>query len=161
MWWIGILKFKWLVFRFGRYFNGWCCSRVWYVQTCHGSKADFWPFCHSNLRSDIETSYENPTTETNYEYLLEVIFETTLICREGFSTAGHDPPCIPGPLVTSSAWRCQHSRPRQTQHSMALRPTELLIPIAWAWEADSLLCASGLSGMSRCVRALICGYRIH
>lgn len=26
-------------------------------------------FCHSNLRSDIETSYENPTTETNYEYL--------------------------------------------------------------------------------------------
>lgn len=74
-------------------------------------------FCHSNLRSDIETSYENPTTETNYEYLRGDIWNY-LICREGF-TAGHDPPASQG-LWSLLQPDVSHSRPRQTQHSMAL-----------------------------------------
>ena len=32
--------------------------------------------------------------------ILEVILETSIICHEGFSTVGHDPPCIPRPVVT-------------------------------------------------------------
>lgn len=32
--------------------------------------------------------------------ILEVIFETSIICHEGFSTVGHDPPYIPRSLVT-------------------------------------------------------------
>lgn len=88
-------------------------------------------FCHSSLRSDIETSYENPTTETNMN-ILEVIFETTLICREGFSTARHDPPCIPGPLVILQPDGVTLQAPPDTAQYGTGRPTELLIPIARA-----------------------------
>lgn len=145
MWWVGILKFHGLYLWCGRCFNGWCCSRVRYIQTCHGSKRLIFSglFCHSNLSSDIETSYENPTIETNYEYLRGDI-ETSITCHEGFSTVGHDPPASQG-LWSPFSRIVSHSRPRQaTAQSGTGRHTELMIPIARAWEADSLRCASWL-----------------
>ena len=158
--WIGILKFHGLYLWCGHSFNGWCCSRVWYIQTCHGSKGLIFSglFCHSNLRSDTETSYENPTIETNYEYLRGDM-ETGITCHEAFSAAGRDPPCTPGPLITLQP----DSIARQTPpgHSTVWYWATHVILMARAWEADSLRCASRLFRVGRCIRALICGYRIH
>ena len=99
--WIGILKFHGLYLWCGHSFNGWCCSRVWYIQTRHGSKRLIFSglFCPSNLRRATEPSYENPTIQTNNEYLRGDM-ETGITCREAFSAAERDPPCTPGPLIT-------------------------------------------------------------